>query len=91
MTCIAARETEPYWAPYAASKAALEALVNSYADEVAQSTLRVNLVDPGPMRTAMRFAAFPFEERDKDQAARGRDRALRHPRRKNPAPRTACY
>jgi NAD(P)-dependent dehydrogenase (short-subunit alcohol dehydrogenase family) len=64
-TCIAARETEPYWAPYAASKAALEALVKSYAQEIAQSTLRVNLVDPGPMRTALRFAAFPFEERDK--------------------------
>jgi len=64
-TCIAARETEPYWAPYAASKAALEALVKSYAEEIAQSTLRVNLVDPGPMRTALRFAAFPFEERDK--------------------------
>ena len=64
-TCIAARESEPYWAPYAASKAALEALVKSYAEEVAQSTLRVNLVDPGPMRTALRFAAFPFEERDK--------------------------
>ena len=64
-TCIAARETEPYWAPYAASKAALEALVKSYAEEIAQTTLRVNLVDPGPMRTALRFAAFPFEERDK--------------------------
>jgi len=64
-TCIAARESEPYWAPYAASKAALEALVKSYAEEVAQTTLRVNLVDPGPMRTALRFAAFPFEERDK--------------------------
>jgi NAD(P)-dependent dehydrogenase (short-subunit alcohol dehydrogenase family) len=64
-TCIAARESEPYWAPYAASKAALEALVKSYAEEVAQTTLRVNLVDPGPMRTTLRFAAFPFEERDK--------------------------
>jgi NAD(P)-dependent dehydrogenase (short-subunit alcohol dehydrogenase family) len=64
-TCIAARETEPYWAPYAASKAALEALVKSYAEEIAQTTLRVNLVDPGPMRTDLRFAAFPFEERDK--------------------------
>jgi NAD(P)-dependent dehydrogenase (short-subunit alcohol dehydrogenase family) len=64
-TCIAARENEPYWAPYAASKAALEALVKSYAEELAQTTLRVNLVDPGPMRTALRFAAFPFEEREK--------------------------
>jgi NAD(P)-dependent dehydrogenase (short-subunit alcohol dehydrogenase family) len=64
-TCIAARETEPYWAPYAASKAALEALVKSYAEEIAQTKLRVNLVDPGPMRTDLRFAAFPFEEREK--------------------------
>lgn len=64
-TCIAARESEPYWAPYAASKAALEALVKAYAEEIAQTSLRVNLVDPGPMRTALRFAAFPFEERDK--------------------------
>jgi NAD(P)-dependent dehydrogenase (short-subunit alcohol dehydrogenase family) len=64
-TCIAARENEPYWAPYAASKAALEALVKSYAEEIAQTSLRVNLVDPGPMRTKLRFAAFPFEERDK--------------------------
>ncbi|HEY3917650.1 MAG TPA: SDR family NAD(P)-dependent oxidoreductase [Stellaceae bacterium] len=64
-TCAAARAAEPYWGPFAASKAALEALVKSYAAEIAQSTVRANLVDPGPLRTALRFAAFPFEDRTK--------------------------
>jgi len=62
-TCAAAREAGPFWSAYAASKAALEALVKSYAAEIAQSTIRANLVDPGPMRTELRFAAFPFEDR----------------------------
>ena len=62
-TCEAARHVMPYWAAYAASKAALEAMVNTYADEMAQSTVRANLVDPGPMATDLRFAAFPFEDR----------------------------
>ncbi len=64
-TCAAARAREPFWAPYAASKAGLEALVKTYAEEIAHSSVRANLVDPGPMRTALRFAAFPFEDRDK--------------------------
>jgi NAD(P)-dependent dehydrogenase (short-subunit alcohol dehydrogenase family) len=64
-TCAAAREPRAYWAAYAASKAALEAMVKSYADELGQTKLRANLVDPGPLRTALRFAAFPFEEPDK--------------------------
>jgi NAD(P)-dependent dehydrogenase (short-subunit alcohol dehydrogenase family) len=64
-TCAAARTPEPYWSAYAASKAALEALVKSYAQEIAQSSVRANLVDPGPMRTALRHAAFPFEDREK--------------------------
>ena len=32
-----------------------------YAAEVAQSTLRVNLIDPGRVRTAMRAKAYPGE------------------------------
>jgi NAD(P)-dependent dehydrogenase (short-subunit alcohol dehydrogenase family) len=62
-TCAAARAPRAYWSVYAASKAALEALVKSYADELGQTNLRANLVDPGPLRTALRFAAFPFEDR----------------------------
>jgi NAD(P)-dependent dehydrogenase (short-subunit alcohol dehydrogenase family) len=62
-TCAAARGPEPYWSAYAASKAGLEAMIESYAQEIGQTTVRANLVDPGPLRTALRFAAFPFEDR----------------------------
>jgi NAD(P)-dependent dehydrogenase (short-subunit alcohol dehydrogenase family) len=48
--------------PRAASKAGLEALVKVYADEVANTPVRVNLVNPGPTRTAMRAKAFPGED-----------------------------
>ena len=51
-----------YWGPYAVSKAALEALVRTYADEVANTSVRVNLVNPGPSRTRMRAQAFPGED-----------------------------
>ncbi len=62
-TCAAAREATPFWGAYAASKAALESMVRIYAAENIQSSLRVNLVDPGPLGTELRFAAFPFEDR----------------------------
>ena len=61
-TCKAARSFTPFWGAYAASKAALEAMVRTYAGEMAQSTVRANLVDPGPLRTEIRRAAFPFED-----------------------------
>ena len=51
-----------YWGPYAVSKAALEALVRTYADEVANTSVRVNMVNPGPTRTRMRAQAFPGED-----------------------------
>jgi NAD(P)-dependent dehydrogenase (short-subunit alcohol dehydrogenase family) len=58
---VAARP-RAYWGPYAVSKAALEALVRTYADEVANTAVRVNLVNPGPTRTRMRAQAFPGED-----------------------------
>jgi NAD(P)-dependent dehydrogenase (short-subunit alcohol dehydrogenase family) len=51
-----------YWGPYAVSKAGLEALVRTYALEVENTPLRVNLVNPGPTQTAMRAKAFPGED-----------------------------
>ncbi|HUI18480.1 MAG TPA: SDR family NAD(P)-dependent oxidoreductase [Alphaproteobacteria bacterium] len=51
----------PYWGAYAASKAALEALVRTYAGETSKTKLRVNLIDPGVVRTALRAQAFPGE------------------------------
>ena len=52
----------PYWAAYAATKAALEALVTCWAGELARSRVRANLIDPGVLRTAMRARAFPGED-----------------------------
>ena len=65
VTCAPAREAKPFWGAYGASKAALEALVLSYAAETRRSRLRVNLVDPGPLRTRLRARAYPGEAEDK--------------------------
>ena len=51
-----------YWGAYAASKAALDQMVRIYALEVAQSNIRVNLVNPGATRSHMRAQAFPGED-----------------------------
>jgi NAD(P)-dependent dehydrogenase (short-subunit alcohol dehydrogenase family) len=51
-----------YWGCYGVSKAALEALVKTYAREVENSAVRVNLVNPGPTRTKMRAQAYPGED-----------------------------
>lgn len=53
---------KPFWAPYAASKAAVEALGRTWAHETLNSPLRVNMVDPGATRTAMRAQAIPGED-----------------------------
>ena len=62
VTSGAAKAARAYWGPYAASKAALEMMVKSYALEIAKSNLRVNLIDPGPVRTKMRTQAYPGED-----------------------------
>jgi NAD(P)-dependent dehydrogenase (short-subunit alcohol dehydrogenase family) len=62
VTCHSERAALPYWGAYATSKAALEAMVRIYAGENAQSTIRANLVDPGPLRTQLRADAFPHEK-----------------------------
>jgi NAD(P)-dependent dehydrogenase (short-subunit alcohol dehydrogenase family) len=48
-----------YWGPYSVSKAALEKLVRVYAQEVQKTSLRINMVDPGDLRTAMHAKAMP--------------------------------
>lgn len=62
MTSGATRRLRAYWAVYSASKAALEALAITYAREVEQTPIRVNLVNPGATRTGMRAQAFPGED-----------------------------
>lgn len=62
VTSGAAVRHRAFWGPYSASKAALEAMVNCYADEVENTAVRVNLFDPGATRTEMRFKAMPGED-----------------------------
>jgi len=60
---VTARATpSPYWGPYAVSKAALEILVKTYASECTGTAIKVNLIDPGIVRTAMRANAMPGED-----------------------------
>ena len=62
VTASAAGEANAYRGPYAASKAALDTLVRCWANETASTPLRVNLFDPGPIRTRMRATVFPGED-----------------------------
>lgn len=64
MTSGAAHSCRPFWGPYSVSKAALEALVQTYAKEVEKTPIRVVAVDPGRTRTAMRAQAMPGEDPD---------------------------
>ncbi len=57
-----AHSCKPFWSLYAATKAACEALARSWAYETEALPLRVNSVDPGATRTAMRKQAMPGED-----------------------------
>ncbi len=62
VTSGAAQLPIPYWGAYATTKAALEMMVRTYAAEVAKTSVRANLVNPGATRTRMRAEAFPGED-----------------------------
>ncbi|MCQ8781358.1 SDR family NAD(P)-dependent oxidoreductase [Mangrovibrevibacter kandeliae] len=62
MSSGAAHSARAFWSLYAASKAAVEALVRSWANETQSLPLRVNSVNPGATRTAMRAQAMPGED-----------------------------
>ena len=62
VTSGAALNRRAYWGPYSVSKAGLEALVQIYAAELSNTNVRANLINPGPVRTAMRAKAFPGED-----------------------------
>jgi NAD(P)-dependent dehydrogenase (short-subunit alcohol dehydrogenase family) len=57
-----AHKANAYMGPYAASKAALDAMVRVWANETATTPIRVNLFSPGPIRTRMRAAVMPGED-----------------------------
>lgn len=56
-----AARPKAYWGPYGASKAALEHLAVTWAQELAITPVKVNVFDPGIVRTRMRAAAMPGE------------------------------
>ena len=61
VTSGAARKHIPFWGAYAMSKSALEILALTYAVECEPTNIKVNLLNPGPMRTLMRKKAMPGE------------------------------
>lgn len=62
VTSKAAHKFRAYWGAYAASKIALEMMVKTWAQELASTAIRVNLLSPGAVATRMRAAAFPGED-----------------------------
>jgi NAD(P)-dependent dehydrogenase (short-subunit alcohol dehydrogenase family) len=58
------RVGKAFWGAYSVSKFGTEALSQILADENRHTPLRVNCINPGPVRTKMRLAAYPAEDRD---------------------------
>lgn len=57
-----AHSCRPFWGAYSASKAAVEVLGRTWAAETQKTALRINCVNPGATRTAMRAQAVPGED-----------------------------
>jgi NAD(P)-dependent dehydrogenase (short-subunit alcohol dehydrogenase family) len=62
LTSGAAWTPKAYWGPYSVSKAAVELMARIYAAETATTRLRINVFNPGPIRTRMRATAMPGED-----------------------------
>lgn len=58
------RVGKPFWGAYSVSKFGIESLSQILAAENSHTTLRFNCINPGPVRTKMRLAAYPAEDRD---------------------------
>ena len=62
ITSGSANKATAYRGPYAVSKAAVETLARVWANETQTTPLRVNLFNPGPVRTHMRAIVMPGED-----------------------------
>jgi NAD(P)-dependent dehydrogenase (short-subunit alcohol dehydrogenase family) len=63
LTSSVARTPRAYWGAYGASKAAFEALLGSYAEEMRNiGRIKVAILDPGATATKMRAKAYPGED-----------------------------
>jgi len=57
-----------YWSPYSVAKSALNTMVQAWAAETASTSLKVNLISPGPIRTRLHAQAFPGQDPDELEA-----------------------
>ena len=64
MTASTGEPPRAFWGAYAASQAALQVLARTWASETRKTAMRINLLDPGPVRTALRAQAMPGETSD---------------------------
>jgi NAD(P)-dependent dehydrogenase (short-subunit alcohol dehydrogenase family) len=62
LTSGVAARPRAFWGPYGLTKAALENMVRTWADELESTPIRAVLLNPGPMRTKMRAEAMPGED-----------------------------
>jgi NAD(P)-dependent dehydrogenase (short-subunit alcohol dehydrogenase family) len=62
LTSSRAHRPRAFWGPYGVTKAGLENLVRTWADELEQTSVRAVLLEPGAMRTRMRAEAMPGED-----------------------------
>jgi NAD(P)-dependent dehydrogenase (short-subunit alcohol dehydrogenase family) len=62
VTSGASKAPRAYWGPYGTSKAALDYMVGTWAQELMKTDIRVNLLNPGATRTDMRAEAMPGED-----------------------------
>ena len=62
LTSSLAAVPKAFWGAYAATKAGSEAMMKVWADEIESTPIRVSVVDPGRMRTALRAQAYPGED-----------------------------
>jgi NAD(P)-dependent dehydrogenase (short-subunit alcohol dehydrogenase family) len=62
LTTSLASTPKAFWGAYAATKAGAEVLMKCWADEIETMPIRVAVLDPGRMRTAMRAQAYPAED-----------------------------
>jgi NAD(P)-dependent dehydrogenase (short-subunit alcohol dehydrogenase family) len=57
------RNSRPFWGAYAVAKTGLASVSSMWAQELdGEPAIRVNSINPGPMRTPMRSAAYPAED-----------------------------
>ena len=61
MSSAVGRKGRAYWGAYGVSKFALEGLMQTLADELENTNVRVNSLNPGKARTQMRRQAYPSE------------------------------